>query len=141
MSYNAKNYTEQGGETTHFGGKVVFSEGATVEGFPLEQAGTNKLGGVKIGPGLNVTSAGVASVAPATNAAIGGVKVGSGLNVTDDGVLSAAAATAEAAGVVKMAANQSASTAVDVAGVVADLNTLIVALKTAGIMAPDAAAE
>ena len=28
MSYNAKNYTEQGGDTTHFGGKVIFEAGA-----------------------------------------------------------------------------------------------------------------
>ena len=27
MSYNAKNYTEQGGEVTHVGGKLVFDEG------------------------------------------------------------------------------------------------------------------
>ena len=26
MSYNAKNYTEQGGDVTHFGGKVVFED-------------------------------------------------------------------------------------------------------------------
>ena len=32
--YNAKNYTEQGGETTHIGGKLVFDEGASVEGLP-----------------------------------------------------------------------------------------------------------
>ena len=31
MSYNT-NYTEQGGETTHFGGKVIFEEGCEVEG-------------------------------------------------------------------------------------------------------------
>ena len=30
--YNAKNYTEQGGEVTHIGGKLVFDEGASVEG-------------------------------------------------------------------------------------------------------------
>ena len=34
MSYNAKNYTEQGGEVTHFGGKVIFDEGCSVEGLP-----------------------------------------------------------------------------------------------------------
>ena len=27
MSYNAKNYTEQGGEVTHIGGKLVFDAG------------------------------------------------------------------------------------------------------------------
>ncbi len=32
MSYNAKNYTEPGGDVTHFGGKVVFEEGCEVEG-------------------------------------------------------------------------------------------------------------
>ena len=32
--YNAKNYTEQGGEVTHIGGKLVFDEGGSVEGLP-----------------------------------------------------------------------------------------------------------
>ena len=32
MSYNAKNYTEQGSNTTHFGGKVIFEAGCEVEG-------------------------------------------------------------------------------------------------------------
>ena len=32
MSYNAKNYTEQGGDITHFGGKVIFEEACEVEG-------------------------------------------------------------------------------------------------------------
>ena len=34
MGYNAKNYTEQGGERTVIGGALVFEEGATIEGFP-----------------------------------------------------------------------------------------------------------
>ena len=34
MSYNAKNYTENGGDVTHIGGKLVFDEGASVEGLP-----------------------------------------------------------------------------------------------------------
>ena len=34
MSYNTKNYTEQGGNTTHFGGKVIFEEGVEIEGLP-----------------------------------------------------------------------------------------------------------
>ena len=34
MSYNVKNYTEQGGDVTHIGGKLVFEEGASVEGHP-----------------------------------------------------------------------------------------------------------
>ena len=32
MSYNAKNYTEQGGEVTHIGGKLVFDEGGKMAG-------------------------------------------------------------------------------------------------------------
>ena len=32
MSYNTKNYTEKGGDVTHFGGKVIFEEGCEVEG-------------------------------------------------------------------------------------------------------------
>ena len=32
MSYNTKNYTEQGGDVTHFGGKVIFEDGCEVEG-------------------------------------------------------------------------------------------------------------
>lgn len=34
MSYNAKNYTEPGGDVTHIGGTLVFDEGASVVGFP-----------------------------------------------------------------------------------------------------------
>lgn len=36
MSYNTKNYTEQGGDVTHIGGKLVFDEGA--EGVMPNQA-------------------------------------------------------------------------------------------------------
>ena len=34
MSYNTKNYTEQGGEITHIGGKLIIDEGGSVEGLP-----------------------------------------------------------------------------------------------------------
>ena len=33
--YNAKNYTEQGGDVTHIGGKLVFDEGGSVEGLDI----------------------------------------------------------------------------------------------------------
>ena len=36
MAYNVKNYTEQGGEVTHIGGKLVFDEGASIEGCLIE---------------------------------------------------------------------------------------------------------
>jgi hypothetical protein len=35
MSYNAKNYTEQGGEKTIIGGELVIEEGAKVTGLPV----------------------------------------------------------------------------------------------------------
>ena len=53
MSYNAKNYTEQGGEVTHIGGKLIIEEGAEVEGldsggsYTLPTAAADTLGGVK----------------------------------------------------------------------------------------------
>ena len=34
MTYNAKNYTEQGGSITHFGGRVVFESGCELDGLP-----------------------------------------------------------------------------------------------------------
>ena len=33
--YNVKNYTEQGGDVTHIGGKLIIEEGALVEGLPF----------------------------------------------------------------------------------------------------------
>lgn len=47
----------------------------------------------------------------------------------------APAATTTVNGTVKKAATQAASTATDVAGLVADFNALLVKLKAAGIMA------
>ena len=75
MSYNAKNYTEQGGNVTHFGGKVVFEEGVEVEGLsanPLNKASVDTLGGIKVGDGLSIDSDGVLSadgITPAENQA------------------------------------------------------------------------
>ena len=37
MSYNTKNYTEQGGAVTHIGGKLVIDEGGSVEGLPVAE--------------------------------------------------------------------------------------------------------
>ena len=34
MSYNVKNYTEQGGETTVIGGTLEIKEGASITGLP-----------------------------------------------------------------------------------------------------------
>ena len=115
MSSNAKNYTEQGGDVTHIGGRLVFDEGATVEGseipssYILPEADAETLGGVMIGEGFSV----------------------------QDGILSLGEASAEAIGGVKLVANQAASTATTVAGLKEDINTLLAALKAAGVMAAD----
>ena len=36
--YNAKNYTEQGGDVTHIGGKLIIEEGASIQGLPFIEA-------------------------------------------------------------------------------------------------------
>ncbi len=36
MAYNVKNYTEQGGEVTHIGGKLIIDEGGSIEGLQAE---------------------------------------------------------------------------------------------------------
>lgn len=56
MSYNTKNYTEQGGEVTHFGGKVIFEDGSQVEGLPsptIPDASTTTKGLVKQGAAVS----------------------------------------------------------------------------------------
>ena len=82
--------------------------------YTLPPATATTLGGVKAGPGLNITPDGTLSAAEqyalpaATATTLGGVKVGTGLNITPDGTLSAAeqyalpAATADQLGGVKV---------------------------------------
>jgi hypothetical protein len=84
MSYNVKNYTEQGGEVTHIGGKLVIEEGASVEG--LSSSGD---------PGNAFTPA----------------------------------------------AYQAPSEATTIAALKEDFNTLLAALKAAGLVASEAAGE
>ena len=45
MSYNAKNYTEQGGEKTVIGGTLEFASGAKVVNLP--EATKSAIGGIK----------------------------------------------------------------------------------------------
>jgi hypothetical protein len=124
MSYNTKNYTEQGGEKTVIGGTLEIKEGATVTGLsanPLLMATEETLGGVK------AAAAGESDTVE--------IKIG------EDGKLYAPAyptdATEQAAGLVKMAANQADSTAEDTATLVTDFNALLSKLKAAGLMAAD----
>ena len=105
--YNAKNYTEQGGDVTHIGGTLEFGEDAEVKNFP--------------GGGGSYT------LPPATASTLGGIKVGSGLSVTNDGTLSADGITP--------AANQADSVATAVEDLKDDLNGLLAKLIAAGLMA------
>lgn len=109
MSYNAKNYFEQGGDVLHIGGSLIVEDGATVEGLS--------------GGGESYT------LPAATASKLGGIKVGSGLSVAADGTLSADGVTP--------AANVAASEATDVAGVNTVVNAILTALKGAGLMTAD----
>lgn len=124
MSYNTKNYTEQGGEKTVIGGTLEIKEGASVTGLsanPLLVATEETLGGVK------AAAAGEDDTVE--------VKIG------EDGKLYAPTyptdATESVSGLVKMAANQADSIAEDTAILVTDFNALLAKLKAAGLMAAD----
>ena len=136
--YNAKNYTEQGGDTTHFGGKVIFEEGCEVEGgsfTEVKTASETDKGIAKIGDGLSIDSEGELSVTPAADDTLGGVIVGDGLAVEEDGTLSVAEATKTVAGGVLAVDDLEDCEATDVAGINAFLNNyLLVRLRTAGIL-------
>ncbi len=85
--YNAKNYTEQGGEKTVIGGILEFTEDAEVKGIPMEDlipaADAETAGGVIVGEGLDITENGALSAQP-----LGGVELGAGLYIQDwDGKL------------------------------------------------------
>ena len=109
MAYATKNYQTDGGNTWVVGGKMIFKEGATVEG-------------------LNGGGGSSYTLPTASASTLGGVKVGSGLTITD-GVLSADGLTP--------AANQAALEATELADVVTAFNALLTKLKTAGLMAAD----
>ena len=76
MSYNAKNYTEQGGDVTHFGGKVIFEEGSQIEGLPaptIPDASTTDKGLVKQGVAVE-DAAGEAPTAAEYNALLASLR-------------------------------------------------------------------
>ena len=62
MSYNTKNYTEQGGDVTHIGGKLVFDEGGSIAGFPgaanqaIETPGSDSVAKVRTALNTLITS-------------------------------------------------------------------------------------
>ena len=108
--YNAKNYTEQSGDVTHFGGKVIFEEGCEIEGLEEYQ------------------------MPIATAEVLGGVKVGEGLAVEEDGTLSADIpdAAEDVKGLVKQAEPVADAASAPTAE---EYNALLASLRTAGIIA------
>ena len=116
VTHITKNYFAHGGNELVIGGKLTFLDGAEVNNFP--------------GGG----SGGGSYTLPAASAGtLGGVKVGSGLSVTADGVLSANSITPAAA--------QADSEATTIAALKEDFNTLLAALRIAGLLASVAPTE
>jgi len=125
MEYNANNYMEQGGDKLVIGGTLEIQEGASVTGLPpapVSAAPEETLGGV------------IAAAKLETDTVEAKIGEDHKLYVPPYTLPAAAAATL---GGVKLAANQSASTATELSGLVTELNTLLAALKAAGIMAAD----
>ena len=117
MSYNTKNYTEQGGEKTVIAGTLEIKEGASVTGL-------------------------TSTAAPASESALGGVKAatkGAGdtvpAKIGEDGILYVP--TYPTVPEIPVAENQADSTAATVEGLIADFNALLTKLKAAGLMAAD----
>ena len=129
MEYNAKNYMAQGGDRLVIGGALEIRQGASVTGLPpasVSAATQETLGGVVATP---------KSEKDTVEAKIG-----------EDHKLyvppyTLPASAANTLGGVKIAANQAASTATEVTGLVTEFNTLLAALKAAGIMAADEVGE
>lgn len=121
MSYNGKNYAEQGGDKWVIGGTLEIKEGATVTGLPegeaysLPVASASALGGVK-------------AQAKADGDTVP-VKVDSGGNLY--------VPTYPTVPTIPKAANQVDSVATEVAALVTDFNGLLAKLKAAGLMTAD----
>ena len=125
MEYNAKNYRAQGGDRWVIGGSLEILEGASVTGLPpaeVAAATEETLGGV-----LAAAKAEIDTVE---------AKIGEDHKIYVP-PYTLPAAEAAALGGVLLAANQSASTATELSGLVTEFNTLIAALKAAGIMTAD----
>ena len=126
MEYNAKNYMAQGGDRLVIGGTLEIQEGASVTGLPPAE----------VAAATEETLGGVLAAAKAETDTVE-AKIG------EDHKLYVPPYTLPTAGVaalggVLLAANQAASTATELSGLVVEFNTLLAALKAAGIMAADA---
>jgi len=118
MTYNTKNYTEQGGEKTVIGGSLEIKEGASVTGLPSSQislATETTIGGIKAAPKAETDT---------VPAKIGG---DGKLYVPNYPIVKE----------IPVAANQVESTAEDVSTLLVDFNALLTKLKAAGLMEAD----
>lgn len=115
MSYNTKNYTEQGGEKTVIGGTLEIQEGAVVTGLtadPLLAATEVTLGGVK------AATKGITDTVPA--------------KISEDGILYVPTYP-----VIPVVENQADSVAEDTSTLLADFNALLAKLIASGLMADE----
>ncbi len=121
MSYNVKNYTEQGGDKTVIGGELLIEDGAKVTGLPsspafnLEVANSSELGGIKADPKTENDSVSVV--------------------IGDDDKLYVPKYPTVPTQL--SSENQAESTAETVEDLVAEFNALLSKLKTSGLMAED----
>lgn len=118
MSYNTKNYTEQGGEKTVIGGTLEIKAGATVTGLaanPLLAATESALGGIK------AAAKEEADTVPAKIGADGNLYVRSYHVIPE----------------IPVAGYQADSTAEDLPTLLANFNALLAKLRAAGLMATE----
>ncbi len=110
MSYNTKNYQENGDKLV-IGGTLEIEDGATLTGFP--------------------------GISKATSSTLGGIKAAT-KNEGDTVEIKIDSSSAKLyAPTYPKAANQAASTATELADLKTDFNSLLSALKTAGLMEAD----
>ena len=137
MSYNTKNYTEQGGEKTVIGGDLeilgtlTIDNGATVAGVVTAAVVNN----------LTTTATGSALDAAQGKALNGKITALTAVNALDSESTTAPLAAAQGKVLkdaldAKVAANQADSTE-KTSPTVAEFNALLAALKAAGLMVAD----
>ena len=125
MEYNAKNYMAQGGDRLVIGGTLEIKEGASVTGLPPAD----------LTPATDVSIGGVLAVAKTETDTLE-AKIGEDHKLYVPPYTLPAAEVGTLGGVM-LTANQAASTATELSGLVTEFNTLLAALKAAGIMAAD----
>lgn len=125
MEYNAKNYMAQGGDRLVIGGTLEILEVASVTGLPS----------ATVAAATETSLGGVLAVAKAETDTVE-AKIGEDHKLYVPSYTLPAAESGTRGGVL-LTANQAASAATELSGLVTEFNTLLAALKAAGIMAAD----